>query len=98
MERYKLNQWLVVADGNDLAMFTELNCDEETAMAIAVATFGANVTKLVDEGVCRQSLTAAQLHVANFQNCETCGMYKTHDIGCPFNDDSARVDASEGGK
>ena len=84
MERYKLNQWLVVQNGNHLAMFTTSKCDEETAMCIAVATFGAaGITELVDEGIIRQELDAAQLHVANSANCASCGMYRQHDVDCP---------------
>ena len=91
MERYRLNQWCVTVGSQQMAMFTTLNCDEETAMAIAVATFGSEVTKLVDEGRIHQNLTSSQLHVANSKNCEECGMsdfsysfniFRNHDENC----------------
>ena len=80
---YTLNQWCVTVADNKLAMFTALNCDEETAMQIAVATFGDGVTKLEDEGAVRlPDLTNAQLHIANPDTCAECGQYKMHEDTC----------------
>jgi hypothetical protein len=51
---------MVKVDGKEMEMFTPTSCDKETAMAIAVATFGSGITELVDEGHIRVALTNAQ--------------------------------------
>jgi hypothetical protein len=82
MDNFKLTQWAVTVNGEENAMFTPLSCDEETAMAIAVETFGSKVEKLVDEGAVKCSLTNEQYHIANPDNCRECGYNREHDERC----------------
>ena len=82
MDRITLNQWMVMVDGQEMGMFTPLNCTAETAMAIAVETFGSGVTDLVDEGAVKRELTNAQFAIADPAYCAECGGYKDHEDTC----------------
>lgn len=77
-----LTQWAVKVNSEYMGMFTPLACDSETAMAIAVATWGHGVSELIDEGTIRQELTSLQFHVADSKNCAECGEYESHSGVC----------------
>jgi hypothetical protein len=63
MERFTLIQWRVRVDGQDMSMFTPAGCDSETALAIAIATFGQGVKELENEGAISVTLTHSQLEL-----------------------------------
>lgn len=82
IETKKLTQWAVKVGEKYMAMFTPLASDPEDAMAIAVATFGENVSELESEGAIRQGLTARHLHIVDTDNCSECGEHKNHSDEC----------------
>ena len=63
MERFVLIQWRVRVGAEDMGMFTPAGCDPETALAIAVATFGQGVKELENEGAISVTLTHSQLEL-----------------------------------
>lgn len=84
MNAFKLNQWRITmaTDSTEHYIFTPHLCDEETAMAIAVAQFGSGVAFIADEGAFQQKLTNAQMRIVNPKTCASCGEYKSHEENC----------------
>lgn len=83
MERIKINQWAVTVGVRTEAMFTPRACDAMTAMAIAVSTFGAEVSAIVDEGLIKIDLTNKQASIADPRICAECGEWNHfHDGTC----------------
>ena len=69
----RLRQWAVTVNGKTMGMFTPVKCGGEVALAIAVATFGDGITKLIDEGAFNQGVPERLLEIADHtEMCPAC--------------------------
>jgi len=78
----RLIQWCVTVGPEKIAMFTQTH-DRETALAIALATFGHEVCGLEDEGAIKQEISNLHYKLIDPTCCETCGECRGyHDTSC----------------
>lgn len=78
----RIIQWRVKVGAEDMAMFTQTH-DREAALTIALATFGAQVSELEDEGAIKQEISNSHYRMIDPTCCEVCGECRGyHDDTC----------------
>lgn len=83
MRQQQLNQWKVTIGSHVDGMFTTVSCDQYEAMAIAISTFGEDVSGLEDEGTFTvQFSDSKRLLAARSGLCPECSLFRRHLFGC----------------
>lgn len=71
----RIIQWRVKVGAEQMAMFTQTH-DKDTVLAIALATFGHEVSELEDEGSITQEISNLHYRIIDPSCCELCGELK----------------------